>query len=272
MFPLWADNHGSVSNISATVLARLQDQIGQPVSAEDLFAYIAAIAAHPGYIRRFATDLATPGLRIPLTADPALFTEAVTLGRRVIWLHTFGERFVDATQQCPAGPPRLPDGRRPQVPAGGAIPNTPEGMPDEMTYSPDQQRLTVGQGYIEPVPKAVWDYEVSGKQVLVQWFSYRRKTRERPQIGDRRSPSPLGDIQPDHWLPEYTTELLNVLNVLGLLVDLEPQAEDLLTRICAGALVTQQTLASAGAFFPAGHSPAGAIEQVTLPGFDLPEG
>jgi hypothetical protein len=45
-------------------------------------------------------------------------------------------------------------------------------------------------------------YEVSGKQVLTQWFSYRKKNRERPLIGDRRPPSKLGDIQPDHWLAE----------------------------------------------------------------------
>lgn len=268
VFQLWVDAQASLNNFRSAVLDCMQAQLGQPVTAEDLFAYIAAIAAHPGYTRRFATDLATPGLRIPLTADAALFAEAVALGRRVIWLHTFGERFVDATQQRPAGPPRLPDGRRPQVPAAGAIPNTPEGMPDEMSYSPGLQRLTVGQGYIEPVPKAVWDYEVSGKQVLVQWFSYRRKTRERPQIGDRRPPSPLGDIQPDHWLPEYTTELLNVLNVLGLLVDLEPQADELLHRIGAGPLLTGSMLEASGAFFPAGHVPAGDAVQETLPGFE----
>jgi hypothetical protein len=46
--------------------------------------------------------------------------------------------------------------------------------------------------------------------------------RERPILGDRRQPSLLGDIQPDHWLAEYTTELVNLLNVLGLLVELEP--------------------------------------------------
>lgn len=268
VFPLWADAQGAASNMSASVLARLQDQLAQPVTAEDLFAYIAGIAAHPGYTRRFAADLDTPGLRIPLTADPALFAEAVALGRRVIWLHTFGERFVDAARQRPAGAPRLPDGQRPQVPAGGSIPGTPEGMPDVLSYDPVQQRLNVGSGHIEPVSKSVWDYEVSGKQVLVQWFSYRRKTRERPQIGDRRPPSPLGDIQPDHWLPEYTTELLNVLNVLGLLVDLEPQADELLARICAGPLVTQAALEAAGAFFPAGHAPAGIVEQGSLPGFE----
>jgi len=86
-------------------------------------------------------------------------------------------------------------------------------------------------------------------------------------FGDRRPPSQLGDIQPDHWLPEYTTELLNVLNALGLLVELEPQADDLLGRICAGHLITLTALESAGASFPAGHSPAGAAERASLPGF-----
>jgi hypothetical protein len=92
------------------------------------------------------------------------------------------------------------------------------------------------------VPPAVWAYQVSGKQVLTQWFSYRKKNRERPLIGDRRPPSPLGDIQPDHWLPEYTEELLNVLNVLGLLVDLEPRQADLLKRVVDGPLVTPDKL------------------------------
>lgn len=268
VFPLWADAQATKPNLNAAVLSHLRNGLGLFVSAEDLFAYIAAVAAHPGYTQRFAADLATPGLRIPITADAALFAEAVSLGRRVIWLHTFGERFVDATRQRPAGPPRMPHGQRPQVPAGGTIPNTPEGMPDTLSYDPVLKRLNVGQGHIAPVSLAVWEYEVSGKQVLVQWFSYRRKNRERPQIGDRRRPSPLGDIQPDYWLPEYTTELLNVLNVLGLLVELEPQANELLGRICAGSLITQAMLEAAGAFFPAGHSPAGATEQVTLPGFD----
>lgn len=55
--------------------------------------------------------------------------------------------------------------------------------------------------------------------------------------GDRRPPSPLGEIQPDHWLPEYTSELLNVLNVLGRLVQLEPNQADLLKRVCDGPLI-----------------------------------
>jgi len=74
--------------------------------------------------------------------------------------------------------------------------------------------------------------------LLTQWFSYRGRDRSRPLIGDRRPPSPLGDIGPGRWLAEYTTELLNLLNILGLLVRLEARQADLLARICAGKLIS----------------------------------
>ena len=91
---------------------------------------------------------------------------------------------------------------------------------------------------------------MSGKQVLRHWFSYRKKNRERPIIGDRRPPSPLGDIQPDHWLSEYTSELINVLNILALLVDLEPAQAALLDEICAGPLISVEELKAAGVIEP----------------------
>jgi hypothetical protein len=50
----------------------------------------------------------------------------------------------------------------------------------------------------------------------------------------RRPPSKLGEIQPDHWLAEYTSEFLNVLNVLALLVEMEPAQSQLLEAICDG--------------------------------------
>jgi len=125
---------------------------------------------------------------------------------------------IDMAHDRAEGPPRLPEGRAPVVPKEGTISSDPMEMPDALEYDSENQRLTVGSGFITNVTAAVWKYEVSGKQVLLQWFSYRRKHRERPIIGDRRHPSALGDIQPDHWLPEYTTELLNVINTLAMLV------------------------------------------------------
>lgn len=120
-------------------------------------------------------------------------------------------------------------------------------MPDSINYDASKKRLLIGQGYVENVEPGMWLYEVSGKQVLLQWFSYRKADRERPIIGDRRSPSPLGDIQPDHWLAEYTTELINVLNVLGLLIDLEPTQAKLLEKICSGPTISSEELRAAGA-------------------------
>lgn len=156
------------------------------------------------------------------------------LGRQVIWLHTFGERFADRKAKRPPGPPRLPKEKAPRIPKEGAIQDDSDSMPDEIDYDESLHRLMIGTGFIDNVPHAVWNYEVSGKRVLTQWFSYRKKNRERPIIGDRRPPSKLGEIQPDHWLAEYTTELLNVLHVLALLVELEPAQAKLLEAICEG--------------------------------------
>jgi hypothetical protein len=248
VYPLWSDAGAGIPNIRPRLLGFLSERLQREVTADTLVAYIAAVAAHPAFTARFRKDLSTPGLRIPLTADPTAFEEAVQLGRRVIWLHTFGERMMDSADGRPPGPPRLPPDRAPIIPKDGAIPQDADGMPDSIDYDPSKRRLLIGRGYIENVTPEAWSYEVSGKQVLVQWFSYRRKNRDRPIIGDRRPPSPLGDIQPEAWQAGYTSELLNVLHVLTLLVELEPKQAALLERICGGPTVTNDELVAARAF------------------------
>ena len=106
-----------------------------------------------------------------------------------------------------------------------------------MDYDAAKRRLVIGKGFVDNVTPAMRAYEISGKNVLDQWFSYRRRDRTKPMIGDKRPPSPLEKIQPDGWLAEYTEDLLNLLNVLGRLVALEPRQADLLDRIVAGPLV-----------------------------------
>ena len=237
-FPLWKDATATEANISPAVVAAFTKAFGTSVDPVDVFAYVAALLAHPAYTARFAADLVRPGLRVPLTASADFFAQAAKLGRKVIRLHTFGERF--ATEDPPLPPRVAKDG--PVIPKDGAIPSTPEHFPDSINYDAANRRLLIGTGFIDNVPPAVWAYQVSGKQVLRQWFSYRKKNRARPQIGDRRPPSPLGDIQPEHWLPEYTSELINVLNVLAQLVELEPQQSDLLKQVCEGPLIPASKL------------------------------
>lgn len=256
-FPLWRDREASVPNVPDGLLTYLSERYGLPVGAEDLIAYIAGVVAHPAFTERFKADLVQPGLRLPLTASGEIFFEAAGLGREVIWLHTFGERFADPEHDRPAKPPRIPQGEAPQVPRGGAIPSEP--MPDSISHDAAQRRLLVGTGYVENVDHQVWEYKVSGKQVLRQWFSYRRANRERPIIGDRRKPSKLGEVQPENWPAEYTTELLNVLHVLSRLVKLEEKQADLLEKVCSANTVSADELREAGALEVSAGSSRGGV-------------
>jgi len=67
----------------------------------------------------------------------------------------------------------------------------------------------------------------------------------------RRQPSPLGDIQPDGWRAESTTDFLDLPNVLGRLVALEPAQADLPARVRERSLRTRQPLIEPGRGPPA---------------------
>lgn len=246
VYPLWRNSESTTSNVKLPVLAHLSLHFGRTITPEEMMAYIAGVMAHPAFTARFRADLVRPGLRLPITAEAELFQRASALGREVIWLHTYGERMVDEDAGRPQGPPRMA-ANGPTIPRAGAIPSTPEDFPDELRYDSAARRLFVGKGYVDNVSQAMFDYDVSGMNVLNQWFSYRKKDRRRPIIGDRRPPSPLSDIQPDHWLPEYTSDLLDLLHVLGRLVALEPAQAQVLEAILGATLIEHDQLVATGA-------------------------
>jgi hypothetical protein len=63
---------------------------------------------------------------------------------------------------------------------------------------------------------------------------WRGNPTDKKSILSRGAPNILR-VQPDHWLAEYTTELLNVLHVLlALLVEMERPQSQLLEAICVG--------------------------------------
>jgi hypothetical protein len=242
VLPLYRGPDGSSPNLAPGLLPHLTARLGTEVSAEDLLAYLAAIASHPGYTEAFREQLKTPGIRIPLTADPGLWAEAVELGAEVVWLHTYGERFCDPSRDRPTRTPRLPAPRRPEVRV--EIPDRPGHLPDRIWHDSDEgdhgQRLHVGEGVIAPVSDAVWRYDVGGMRVVRKWFA----SRERTPVGKRRG-SPLDDIRPERWTPRFTDDLLHLITVLTRLVDLEPCQRGLLDRVLNAPLITTGDLAGA---------------------------
>lgn len=134
-------------------------------------------------------------------------------------------RFADPEDGRPSGTPYLPAGDRPRVEM--AVQADSEPIPGVISYSPTLLTLHIGSGQIRPVPERVWTYEVSGMRVIKRWFDYRKK---KPRI--RRS-SPLNDIYPVTWDANLTGELLDLLNVLGGCVALEPLQASILDRVCS---------------------------------------
>ena len=189
VYQLWTDRAATQTNVKPALLTYLAKIYGQPIKAEDMMAYLAAVMAHPAFTKHFADDLVQPGLRVPITANAKLFAEAAALGSEIIWLHCYGERFVDPAANRPKQAPRLPKENAPTIPADGTIPSTPEPLPDTMDYDTATRRLKIGKGYVANVTPEMWSYEVSGKQVLWHWFSYRRRDRSRPD--HRRPPATI---------------------------------------------------------------------------------
>jgi hypothetical protein len=92
------------------------------------------------------------------------------------------------------------------------------------------------------------DSSLHGPSIVRQPIASKRSPPQPHQAGHRRPPSPLDSIQPDHWRPVYTSDLIDLLHVLGRLIALEPAQADLLNRICEGDLRSDQVLKAASAF------------------------
>lgn len=71
-------------NVTPGLDDALRTLVGADARAEDLVFYLAALTGHPGFVAHFDDELATPGVRIPITGDSALWDTAVELGRRVV--------------------------------------------------------------------------------------------------------------------------------------------------------------------------------------------
>ena len=215
---LFRDAACTSPNVTDSLLPVLSEKIGTDVTAEELLAYVYALGGTGAFSDRFSDELEeTAGpIHLPITVDPALFRQAVVLGRDLLWWHTWGERFPPEDQSC------LPEGQAKEI-------RQVESMPDDFDYDPESRTLVVGAGAFAPVSPEAWDFEVSGLRVLRSWLGYRMKNRK------GKKSSPLDDIRPTRWT--QSDELLLVLSIIEHTIEVTPKAATLLAHIVEGPLI-----------------------------------
>ena len=219
----------SVQNFAPDLLNYLSMEYNNPIDPETFLSYIYGVAAHPKFTERFFAELETKELRIPMTKCYNLFKKVQTIGNRLLWLHTYGERFVPENEKFRI----FPSG---QTKCTIDVSTNNTNYPTAFTYDSKNRFLIVGDGRFEPVEPEVYEFEVSGLKVVQSWLKYRMKN------GAGRKSSPLDNIRPEQWDAQMTTELLNLLWVLEETLKIYPEQENLLDEILEGECFTVDEL------------------------------
>jgi len=215
--PLYRDVNATQPNLHPGLLSMLAKAYQYPVTPEDFSAYIYGLLAQPAFTERFAKQLENRELHLPLTSDATLFNTVVCVGRHLLFLHTYGERFLEG-QVWP----------QTTVKCLRAVPSNR--MPDVFSYDEEARIIRVSDGQFGPVEKAVWDYEVSGLKVVQSWLGYRMANPK------GKKSSPLDSITPAGWTSDLTSEFLQLLNLLTSTVALHPRQAELLESVISGPL------------------------------------
>lgn len=226
------------ANAAPGLLQALSKHFGGPVSGDDLFAYTAGVAGHPGYVELFDDELHTPGVRIPITAEPAKWDQAVRYGLHVQWLYTFGE--------AGAHPDGFTNVRDPNIVITHPTYAVPVGkaVPTGYRYDDTTRSLHVGAGRWDDIGPDAAAFTVGGTNVLNSWLDYRLA---QPR---KRNTSPLDRINALSWEPAWSAELTDLLSVLTQLVELTDDMSNLLADIAAGPVLTRDHLAADGVQWP----------------------
>jgi hypothetical protein len=219
--PLYRNAEATEANILPGLLELLGKAYRNTVRPEDFLAYVYGTLAHPAFTARYAKELETRELRVPITKDAALFAKVRDAGARLLWLHTFGERFVPKGKQRG----RVPRG---EARCAKAVPGDRDGYPESFDYNDATRMLRVGGGRFAPVASEVFELEVSGLKIVQSWLGYRMKK------GAGKKSSPLDQIRPERWPGQFTTELLELLWVLEATVAGYPEQAKLLEAVVTG--------------------------------------
>ncbi len=221
--PLYRDAAATIPNLHPQLLNELAQAYGKKPSAKDVAAYLYAVLAHPAFTDCFQIELENRELRIPLTTNADLFDEAVLIGNELLALHSFGQRFSEAYSR-PATITRCLKAVRPSP------------LPENYQYDESRRAIIIDDGEFGPVSKEVWEFELSGLKVVQNWLD------QRMQMPNGKKSSPLDAIVPKRWTGEFTSEFLELLNLLTRTLEIYPEQSRLLGEILSGGLVPETSL------------------------------
>lgn len=233
VLPVFRDGENSKWNLLPGLLEILNDRLDGEVREAALLSYIAGVAAFPAFSETFAVDLRDGGVRLPITLQSDLFSDVADLGSTAIELFTYCAKTLNRTKVQSSV--RLKNG--PEIVGGRAA---YRGMPETAIYNPEIETLHLGELAIGGVAENVWNYQVSGMNVVKKWIGYRKATPA------TRGSSPLNDIVTESWPKAWTDELLDLLHVITQLRSLESRHSSLLKKVLAGPLLSNSSLKKAG--------------------------
>src|SRR5262249_34965510 len=89
-------------------------------------------------------------------------------------------------------------------------------------------------GVFEKVAPEIWEFSVSGFNILQSWLGYRMKTRA------GKKSSPLDRLRTNGW--QFDNELLDLLLVLGATIKMIPTLNEATQKVLAYELWTEAEL------------------------------
>jgi hypothetical protein len=188
-------------NIDPRIVAGLSVAYAEAVRPDDIFDAMLCLLSASSYTTRFAEDLEDAFPHVPFPADRTIFHQAVAVGRQIRAVETFA---------------RAP--RREFLNARVArVETEPRGSLSASDWSDEGITLCAadGSGHVSGIPRAVWNFEVSGYRVLPRW------------LGGRAG------LVVDH---ELLNEFRDLVGRIAELLNLFAQADEVLIRALESTL------------------------------------
>ncbi len=221
---------GGEFNVDPHLVDQISEIINSPVAPADFFAYSFGVLAGTDYTSRFKDDLALTSPRVPITKTASVFAKMVSLGTQLIWIQTFGSRCRSERRQDLLVSKEI---------RWLVLPSRMPSSAKDFEYDASARAVVVSDGRLLGVSQEVWDFEVSGMQVIKKWLGYRTACGAGRAAS---STSPLDQIRPTKWEPEWSEELREIVHVLTETLKLIPEGVKILDEIMAGELIPADDL------------------------------